>query len=250
MYSKNLDLYNFQKKLLKNLKIFNKICEKNNIKYSLHGGTLLGAVRHQGFIPWDDDIDISMTREEFTKLKEVLKHEKRYKIDLNGWIPQFIVYGKENEKTYIDIFIWDYISENMIFQKLKILLIRLLQGMLKENIDYSNYNKKEKVLIFSTHFLGLFFTKKIKLKCLNRIYKCSFCGKKGLIHRANDNFKGVSEIFNKETMESYSHLSFENYQFMVNENYIEILKKSYGENYMIPPSKDEQKPLHNFSKGV
>lgn len=250
MYSENINLCNFQKKLLENLKIFNEICEKNNIKYSLHGGTLLGAVRHQGFIPWDDDIDISMTREEFSKLKEVLKNERKYKINLNGWIPQFIVCDKEKEKTYIDILVWDYISENVIFQKLKILLIRLLQGMLKENIDYSNYNKKEKVLIFSTHFLGLFFTKKIKLKILNKIYKCDFYGKKELIHRANDNFESINQIFNKNLMEDYSSIKFENYQFMVNKNYVEILKKSYGENYMIPPSKDEQRPMHNFIKEV
>lgn len=248
MYSENINLCNFQKKLLENLKIFSEICEKYNIKYSLHGGTLLGAVRYQGFIPWDDDIDISMTREEFTKLKEVLKNEEKYKINLNGWIPQFIVCDKE--KTYIDILVWDYISENMIFQKLKILLIRLLQGMLKENIDYSNYNKKEKILIFLTYFLGLFFTKKIKLKTLNKIYKCSFYGKKELIHRSNDNFESINQIFNKNLMENYSSIKFENYQFMVNKNYVEILKKSYGENYMIPPSKDEQRPLHNFSKGV
>lgn len=250
MYSKDNNLYNFQKKLLENLKSFNEICEKNNIKYSLHGGTLLGAVRHQGFIPWDDDIDISITREEFTKLKEVLKKEKKYKINLNGWIPQFIVCDKERERVYIDIFIWDYISENVIFQKLKILLIRLLQGMLKENIDYSNYNNKEKILIFSTYFFGLFFSKKIKLKYLNKAHECSFYGRKELIHRANDNFKGIAEIFNKQLMEEYSFLLFEDYQFMVSKNFVEILKKSYGENYIIPPSKEEQKPLHNFLKGV
>ena len=75
-------------------------------------------------------------------------------------------------------------------------------------------------------------------------------GKKELIHRLNDNFESINQIFNKNLMENYSSIKFENYQFMVNKNYVEILKKSYGENYMIPPSKDEQRPLHNFSKGV
>lgn len=248
MYSKDIDLCKFQKKLLENLKIFNEVCEKNKIKYSLHGGTLLGAVRYQGFIPWDDDIDISMTREEFIKLQNVLEDNEGYKIELDIWVPQFIIYNKKNEKTYIDIFIWDYISENVIFQRLKILLIRLLQGMLKEKINYSKYTLKEKNLIFFTHLIGKIFSKKMKLKILKILCKNIFLGKKKLIHRANDNFKGITEIFTKELMENYSYLLFENYYFMVSRNYREILKKSYGENFMIPPLKEEQKPQHNFIK--
>ena len=72
-------LKHLQKVQLMMLKDFIKICEDNNITYFVNGGTLLGTIRHQGFIPWDDDIDIMMFREDFDKLNKVMaNHNEKY----------------------------------------------------------------------------------------------------------------------------------------------------------------------------
>ena len=60
-------LKQLQKVELEILKDFHDFCIKNNIKYSLYAGTALGAVRHKGFIPWDDDVDVVMTPENYSK---------------------------------------------------------------------------------------------------------------------------------------------------------------------------------------
>lgn len=250
MNLKEYGLEKVHKRLLRTLIVFDEICRENDIKYSLHGGTLLGAVRSRGFIPWDDDIDISMTRLEFNKLKKIYKNNKRKDYDLNQintWLPRFVSY-EDNEIVFIDIFIWDYISENKIVQKVKIFFLRFLQGMMKKNNIYSNYGIKKKILVGIPYVFGKIFSMKTKIALFERIEIFFGIGNKIYIHRSNDGFKGVAEIYDKNFMNKYEEIEFEGYMFMVNQRYKEFLVRSYGKDYILPPPENERIPQHTIQR--
>ncbi len=74
------------------LKKFKEICEKHHLKYMIMGGTLLGAVRHQGFIPWDDDIDVAMPRPDYEELIRIAPNEIEY---------PFFLHSRESDSEYL-----------------------------------------------------------------------------------------------------------------------------------------------------
>ena len=97
-------------------KIFNEICDKNKIPYWTHAGTLLGAVRHAGSIPWDDDIDVCMMRDDIHKLEKILE-KTNYRItivyDSVNVCKQLRFRSKNPDMPcFVDIFIFDYATEN------------------------------------------------------------------------------------------------------------------------------------------
>ncbi len=130
-------VHDVHKVLLEMLKDIDALCEKHGIDYYLTAGTCLGAVRHNGFIPWDDDADISMRREDYNKLLEVLKEEmpndKYYyqcidtHKEYNVLIPAMKIRRKgtylrevnsllankckDGDGIFVDIFVVDYVSD-------------------------------------------------------------------------------------------------------------------------------------------
>ncbi len=136
----NRTLRNVQLTELEMLQEVDRICRKNNIRYVIIAGTLLGAVRHGGFIPWDDDADIGMLREEYEKFRLAcerdLDHERFYFQDHRNTPGYRWGYGKLRRKdtlflrehqehmpyeqgVFIDIFPLDQVPENRVLRTLK-----------------------------------------------------------------------------------------------------------------------------------
>lgn len=137
----------YQLETLKILKEIGRICQKHNIDYFVMFGSLIGAVRHKGFVPWDDDADISMTRENFNRFMEVCKTElsneyavEYYKYDMNvglifprirkknsTYINRFEI-SKHSSYAgyYVDIIILDYLSEHPFKEKMQKMSLQAL----------------------------------------------------------------------------------------------------------------------------
>ncbi len=95
-----------QMKILETMKFIDDVCRKNNIVYYIMGGTALGAIRHGGFIPWDDDLDIFMTPQEYEKFKKLVLSLDSDKFVLQEWktVDKYVEYAKVrmNGTTFIE----------------------------------------------------------------------------------------------------------------------------------------------------
>ena len=95
---------------------FNELCKAHNLDYWIAFGTLLGAVRHGGFIPWDDDTDLGMTRADIKKLVEIVEDDSRYSVsviyDAFAFCRQIrFKYSNENIPCFLDLFLFDEVSD-------------------------------------------------------------------------------------------------------------------------------------------
>lgn len=249
---------------LEELKILKKligICNKNNIKYYILGGTFLGAVRHKGFIPWDDDIDIGMPRNDYEKFIELFsKYEKEdFKLEkvkhkyfirvVNKNILVKLNMGMEAEITgaWIDIFPLDGMPSNFFKKRIhmfKILFWRAMFQFANFSVAVNIKNNKrpiyEKILIDVGRILKLedilknFDVEKRLDKCLKKYnYENSeFVG----------NFMGAykfKEMFPKEIYDEINEYAFEEIKLIAPKDYDFVLKQLYGD-YMKLPSVEER----------
>ena len=144
-----------------------RICRNNNIQYFLSGGTMLGAVRHKGFIPWDDDIDIAMLRDDYEKFKnactEQLPKKYRYQSYTNKDGYHYFFDRITINETYfstkysdkfemqkgisMDIFVFDKTSDKKFFQKLHFNTLMKLRLLM--NVRWINHPRKDKSYLLS-----------------------------------------------------------------------------------------------------
>lgn len=232
------DIKDYHKDLLFLLMEIDEICSRNNIKYSLFGGTLIGAIRHKGFIPWDDDADVVFERNQYEKFIRVLPSDFIIFRDL--CTPRFGL--KSNSKIFVDIFIFDITVESVIIQKMQILGLKILQGTLKKNIT-TNKGIFGSIASWVTYIIGLPLKDRFKLLIYDKLAVCFNNKKSGYTFSSYDQYKYIGLVLPKKILKSYQKVAFNNTKLMIMEGYDLYLTKFYGD-YMKLPSEENRKPLH------
>ena len=258
--SEKYSLKEIQDEMLILLKMFHAFCVEHYISYSVHGGTMIGIVREQGFIPWDDDVDVSFTRREYNKFKKALEtanfEENLYFSEYDNAFPQLWMKREGKPAVWIDFFIYDFITEDKIGQKIKFLKIAILLGLLKNKETMlltkkrGTYKGAKYAIIYLGYLLGKTMSQEKKYKLADKVRK-SGSGSRKLIHRANDRFIPSKSIYPKEVMEKFIMLPFEDTELMVAEDYDTILTPDYGPDYMTPKRLEgDEASLHNEAREI
>jgi lipopolysaccharide cholinephosphotransferase len=237
---------------------FVRMCNKHNLTYFLVGGTLLGAVRHKGFIPWDDDIDIGMPRDDYELFIKISKHELNKKYYLQSyrtykyyWL-NFAKIRKNNtcfiEDTerphlesdhrgiFIDIFPYDNIFCFEIIQKIQGILIQKILNIFhvkrykKDNMKNIYINLKKRIYdLIPYKLLHLLQNTIMKLGAKNH-YFISWGGR----------YEYKKEIFNKNIFFPLVKIEFEKKYYNAPNNSNFYLTQLYGNYIQLPPPEERK----------
>lgn len=215
-------------------------CDRNNIKYSLAFGSLIGAIRHKGFVPWDDDIDIAMDRANYDKFVALVKKSKKYDFHRVHWLRSF---RRVNESISIDVFPFDSVPDNKIIAKIKLLLIKILQGMTDKKENLSKLSPFYRLAVRVTALIGKPFKLSTKQKLYDRVSLIGNGKRTKQISCYHGPFAYLDKYYKHNLFDNLIQVDFENHKFNAVKDYDLFLRKYYGD-YMIPPAKSKRKNFH------
>lgn len=243
-----MDLQATQENLFALMTAFDGICRREHISYTLHSGTLLGAVREKGFIPWDDDMDIAMSRAEYEKLEEALQDDSCFHIAGNIK-KQFRRKGES--RFWVDIFICDFIDARRLPQKLKQTTLTMLDIMSRNKhtialSDLSKYGLGKRLAFKAAYWCGKLFTPRFKGKLYEKVSCDLWTGDRTTCVRSNDQLKGRVLVFPAKWLDSFQDVPFLNAMFSVTTHYHDVLVSIYGEDYMTPRKDDRNSSVHDI----
>lgn len=241
--------------LLRMLKIVHDICEENNIKYSLDAGTLLGAVRHNGFIPWDDDIDIFMLREDYDKFKKIAsdvlpndislyvksKSEKLHTfwIKLRDNKSITVRLGNRTSKRqknmgiFLDIFPVDTTNHPLLACAFK-------------KFYFNKYNNKLlKFLLKLPRHLLVFIIRKHNVQKISRFLFSLGDKKKKYLFYGFEYYNPYSQFYELSDVFPLKKVRFEDANFYATGNHDAFLTRTYGDYMTIPP--EHEREGHHFA---
>lgn len=258
------DLQHLQKVILEIIGDIDKLCLDNGIEYYLLGGSAIGAIRHKGFIPWDDDLDIIMTPENYDKFIRVCQSQldtNKYYLQ-KGYVDWPLMYSKikllgtrfeepsgysdspEHMGIFVDVFRLEKVSNSRIGQLWQYICAKIL---LTYCIHKRGFDEKQS--IFKEIIMAFSFPLKNK-----RVYNF-FKNQMEKYNNQETNFYGFfsgryrykQSIYRKELYQNSIRVPFEGIMLPVPEKYDELLRQVFGD-YLTPPPIKEQVGLH--LKGV
>lgn len=231
--------------MLKILTLIDEICAKEGLQYFIDGGSSIGAIRHQGFIPWDDDIDISMLKKDYLKLTEILQKDNRFSFYFDdfehhccGFLFIDSVWWQASKKGYFPKLYpikLDIRPLNVIKNEESEIQKNLLYRKVAEFIIFNKY--KEEDFNSIKEILNTFGAKKKFLKFYNLEYG---------LEDINDDVKlahpylsySYETVIDKKLIFPLKRIPFEDIKSYIPES-DELLVNLYG-NYMELPPKEEQ----------
>lgn len=248
---------------------FDRICRKHDIIYSLSSGTLLGSIRHHGFIPWDDDIDVNMSRSEFNRFEKIVLEEldkdffyqsfdtekdhyhafskiRSNKVEL---VEKSTEYLNINHGVWIDIFPYDNIPDDITLrdeQKKEVgFYNKLISLFVYTFVTDEDKGKKRIIKNIFYHLNRIFYRVNFLLPSLykKRQYwiekynneKTEYANM--LVFNYNDAIYKSTFIRN-EVLDSVTSGVFEGHEFLIPTAYDEILTSNYGDYMQLPPESE------------
>ena len=256
------EIQHLQKVILSIAKDIDTLCRRNNIEYYLLGGSCIGAIRHKGFIPWDDDLDIMMTHENYDKFIEACRKQldpSKYfiqearkdwplnftKIRLKGTTLHELeddYASKDMRGIYVDVFCLDNVPDNNILAILQYILSKYYLCYLLGLRKYKSASFKKKIMIA--------LSSPMKIKFIRRAVV-------GFIEKYNNKntkrlgfFYGRTRLRNSITDRRVygvpRYVSFEDTELPVPEYFHEYLTQMFGDYMKLPPIEQRQ-GLHLLS---
>ncbi len=256
------------------LQDFHNFCVKNGLHYSLSGGTLLGAIRHNGFIPWDDDIDVQMPRPDFDEFIHSYKSENGYKVysrEIPGFKEKKMVYSHaricDTRKTIVDKGIIPWISEQVGIW----IDILPCDGISSQKEIAKKHLWKINILLHLSYWVGIRYstwsnikkgrTAKTKLKFFIKKVLSYFIWRDPLIslyklrqkydYVSSDYFfvtphYGMGEWQPKKNMAHFILHKFEDREFFIMFGWDDNLRSLYGDYMKLPP--ENQRISHDYNR--
>ena len=255
------ELKQIQLDMLKDIHTF---CVEHKIRYSLAFGTLLGAVRHKGYIPWDDDVDIMMPREDYNRFIRSYGNQK-YRIADMSVNPDYVDPFAKVEDTrtvleeyeegvpsffgvYIDVFPVDYIPDNLSERKSfyrKKNLWNILYELKRIKVKEGRSFIKNLVLMVGHRLLFFISRRQLahKMSELASKYQRQKTAYMGIVAVADSR---IEEAVPSSCFEAYIELPFENINVMSIKNYDCYLSAAFGDYMQLPP--EEKRVSHHVFK--